>query len=183
MRVLDDSSLLSVGRPSRRIGRTVTVCGAARLLLVVSFELFVVRNGPRVRAGLVAAYGPQVGLDAAAEALAYGWEHWDRVQTMANPAGYLYRVGQTAARKALRSGPIATTVEHASIPDVEPALIPALADLSESQRICVLLVVAFGWTRVETAELLGVDESTVRTHLRRGLARLRKALEVTTDVC
>lgn len=36
--------------------------------------------------------------------------------------------------------------------------------------------------RVETGELLGIDESTVRTHLRRGLAHLRSALEVSTDV-
>lgn len=86
------------------------------LSLVVSFESFAVRNGPRVRAGLVAGYGPQVGLDAAAEPLAYGWEHWDRVEAMHNPAGYLYRVGQTAARKALRSGPIAATIEHTPIP-------------------------------------------------------------------
>jgi len=85
---------------------------------------------------------------AAAEALSSGWEHWDRIGEMANPAGYLYRTGQTAERKARRATPIADTVEHASIPDVEPAVIPALADLSESQRICVLLVVAFGWTRV-----------------------------------
>jgi len=57
-----------------------------------------------------------------------------------------------------------------------------LADLSESQRVCVLLVAAFGWTRMETGELLGIDESTVRTHLRRGLTHLRTALEVSTDV-
>lgn len=45
----------------------------------------------------------------------------------------------------------------------------------------MLLVVAFGWTRVDTGELLGDDEFTVRTHLRRGLTNLCKALEVTTD--
>lgn len=149
----------------------------------MSFESFAIRDGPRIRAGLVAAYGPQIGLDAAAEAMAYGWEHWDRVGAMGNPAGYLYRVGQSAARTALQSGPVAGPPDNVSIPEVEPALIPALADLSESQRICVLLVVAFGWSRVETAELLGIDESTVRTHLRQGLANLRKALEVTTDAC
>lgn len=163
------------------VARTVTVCEAARLSLVVSFETFALRDGPRLRAGLVAAYGAQVGLDAAAEAMAYGWEHWDRLEVMGNPAGYLYRVGQTAARKARRPARIAPPVELASIPDVEPALIPALADLSELQRTCVLLVVAFGWTRVETGDLLGIDESTVRTHLRRGLARLQNALEVPTD--
>lgn len=164
------------------LGRTVTVCGLVRLYLDVRFESFAADAGPRLRAGLVAAYGPQAGLDAAAEALAYGWEHWDRVGGMVNPAGYLYRVGQTAARRARRIDPLGTPPDHASIPDVEPALVPALNDLSESQRICVLLVVAFGWSRAETGELLGIDESTVRTHLRRGMARLKTALEATTDV-
>jgi DNA-directed RNA polymerase specialized sigma24 family protein len=147
----------------------------------VSFESFAVQAGPRLRAGLVAAYGPQVGLDAAADALAYAWEHWDRLEAMGNPVGYLYRVGQTSARNARRVGPLAPPADDVTMPDVEPALIPALNDLSESQRICVLLVVAFGWSRVETGELLGIDESTVRTHLRRGLARLQQTLEVTSD--
>ena len=50
----------------------------------------------RVRAGLVAAFGPELGADATAEALAYGWEHWDRIGGMKNPAGYLYRVASSA---------------------------------------------------------------------------------------
>jgi RNA polymerase sigma-70 factor (ECF subfamily) len=120
-------------------------------------------------------------LDAAADALAYAWEHWDRLEAMDNPVGYVYRVGQTAARKARRAGPLAPPADDVTMPEVEPALVPALNDLSESQRICVLLVVAFGWSRVETAELLGIDESAVRTHLRRGLARLQQTLEVTSD--
>ena len=161
---------------------TVTVHGLAGLSLVVSFESFADEAGPRLRAGLVAAYGPQAGLDAAADALAYGWEHWDHVGALDNPAGYLYRVGQTAARRARRVGPLAMPADHVSIPDVEPALAPALNELSESQRICVLLVVAFGWSHVETGDLLGIDESTVRTHLRRGMARLKATLEATTDV-
>jgi hypothetical protein len=61
----------------------------------VEFEEFAESTGPRLRAALVAAYGPTDGLDAAAEALAYGWE---RLGSMLNPAGYLHRVGQTAAR-------------------------------------------------------------------------------------
>ena len=32
-------------------------------------------------------------MKATAEALAWGWEHLDRLRTMENPAGYLYRVG------------------------------------------------------------------------------------------
>ena len=68
----------------------------------VTYEEFVRRDGVRLRAGLVAAYGPDVGADAAAEAAAYGFEHWERLSGMHNPAGYLYRVGQSEARKHFR---------------------------------------------------------------------------------
>ncbi|MCP3878646.1 MAG: hypothetical protein GY701_09695, partial [Sulfitobacter sp.] len=60
----------------------------------MTFEPFARITGPKLRAALMAAYGPDVGADAAAAALAYGWENWDRVSAMANPAGYLFRVGQ-----------------------------------------------------------------------------------------
>jgi RNA polymerase sigma-70 factor (ECF subfamily) len=68
----------------------------------VTYEEFVGRDGARLRAGLVAAYGPEIGADAAAEALAYGFEHWERVGGMDDPAGYLYRVGQSEARRHFR---------------------------------------------------------------------------------
>jgi len=48
----------------------------------MTFEEFVRRDTARRRAGLVAAYGPDVGADATAEALAYGFEHWDRISGM-----------------------------------------------------------------------------------------------------
>jgi hypothetical protein len=41
----------------------------------MEYEEFVERHGSRLRAALVAAYGPDVGADAATEALAYGFEH------------------------------------------------------------------------------------------------------------
>ena len=68
----------------------------------VTFERFAVADSARLRAGLVAAYGPDVGADAAAEAMAYAFEHWDRLSSMSSPVGYLYRVGQTEARRQLR---------------------------------------------------------------------------------
>jgi predicted RNA polymerase sigma factor len=72
------------------------------LYSVVTFEEFAATFGVRLRAGLVAAFGPDAGVDAAAEALAYGWQNWNRVGAMDNPSGYLYRVGRTAARRARR---------------------------------------------------------------------------------
>lgn len=147
----------------------------------MTFEEFVRRDGVRLRAGLVAAYGPDVGADAAAEALAYGFEHWDRVGGMDNPAGYLYRVGQSEARRHFRPSAYLPTVPTPGLPDFEPALAPALESLTEPQRVGVVLVHALGWTQRDAAELLDVDISTLRTHIARAMTKLRAALEVTVD--
>ena len=63
-----------------------------------AFEDFYRTVEPRIRRALVAACGPGVGIEAAAAAMQYGFERWDMVRTLDNPAGYLYRVGRNAAR-------------------------------------------------------------------------------------
>jgi RNA polymerase sigma factor (sigma-70 family) len=146
----------------------------------VTFEQFITDNGSRLRAGLVAAYGPEVGIDAASEALAYGWEHRDRVLAMANPAGYLYRVGQTAARRSRRPQGFLPTPTDDEVRNFEPRLVPALERLSEQQRVVVVLVHGYGWSQAEVAELLGVVPSTIHTTLRRALTNLQHDLEVST---
>ena len=148
----------------------------------VSYQEFVERNGSRLRAALVGAYGRDVGADAAAEALAYGFEHWDELESMSNPVGYLYRVGQSEARRHFRPKGFLPAVASPGLPEFEPGLAPALESLTEPQRIGVVLVHALGWSLVETADILDVEVSTVRTHIARGLAKLRTALEVTVDV-
>jgi RNA polymerase sigma factor (sigma-70 family) len=59
-----------------------------------------------------------------------------------------------------------------------PGLLPALASLTESQRVAVVLIHGYGWSQTETARLLDISHATVRTHLARALAHLQKALEV-----
>ena len=88
----------------------------------VEFERFAEVAAERLRTALVAAYGPDVGADAAAEALAYGWEHWPRLTAMANPAGYLFRVGQSAARRSRR--------RHGYLPRPEVYELPAVVGAS-----------------------------------------------------
>lgn len=144
----------------------------------VKFETFVGSAGPRLRAALVAAYGPDVGADAASEALAYGWEHWPRLSAMENPSGYLYRVGQTAARRARRPEGFLPQPGTSELPEFEPGLVPALESLTEQQRVAVMLVHAWGWPQVEVAALLEIDVSSVRTHITRALKKLQAALEV-----
>ena len=140
------------------------------------FTCFARDAEPRLRIALAAAVGQELGAEATAEALAYGWEHWDRIESMENPVGYLYRVGRTWARppRRLQLSPMPL---HRT-PHVEPALPAALAKLSDRQRVVVVLVHGFDWKHAEVAELLGVDTPTVATHLRRGLAKLRRHLRV-----
>lgn len=140
------------------------------------FEEFVREAEPRLRRALVAAYGSEAGRDAAAEALAYAWEHWERLQNIKNLRGYLYRVGQSRSR---RRKP-AMLFETPGWPErnFEPGLPAALAALSLRQRQAVVLVYGYGCTAREVSELIGVKQTTVHNHVRRGLERLRKSLGV-----
>ena len=145
------------------------------------FTIFVTATEPRLSYALAAAYGVEVGSEATADAMAYGWEHWEDIKHMENPAGYLYRVGQTSARKYNRRRPLFPGVDRVELPRVEPGLPVALETLSESQRIAVVLLHGMQWSEREVADLLSVDRSTVRRHRDRGLAKLRHALEVGAD--
>lgn len=131
---------------------------------------------PRLRRAFVATRGVDGAADATGEAIAYAWEHWQRVRSMENPAGYLYRVGQsrTRTRRRLQLPP----PSEIRLPEVEPELIPALLALSEQQRCAVWLVHACQWRHREVAEALGITTSAVSTHVERGMQKLRDHLEV-----
>ena len=147
------------------------------------FEAFVQQSETRLRLALVASYGPRDGQVAALDALSWAWENWDQVRTMANPIGYLYRVGQNSVRRnRVRPIPIdSSTFRAHALPEVRPELLPALGRLSIQQRTAVMLVHAFGWTIREVAGTLEVAPSTIQTHLERGLVRLRQLLESTDE--
>jgi len=148
----------------------------------VEFTSFVEEVEPRLSYALAAAYGPEVGREATADALMYAWEHWDRISSMDNAAGYLYRVGQTSSKRHRRIGPIAPPVTMGrQEPWVEPVLPRVLGEMPERQRVCVVLIHGMEWTQQEVADLLGVSRTTVERHLERGMKKLRAGLEVTTD--
>lgn len=131
---------------------------------------------PRVRAALVARYGPEVGREAAAGALAWAWENWDRVASMDNEVGYLYRVGQSKSRRR-REGWLGAPGADAEA-RYEPGLPSALAALPTKQRTAVVLVHGYGWSFAEAADVLGVTKSTVQSHVGRGMVALRQRLGV-----
>lgn len=144
-----------------------------------SFAQFAQGVEPGLRRALTAGFGSEVGREAAAEALLYGWEHWERVGVMESPGGYLFRVGQSKARRMLgRSGRFSRVEVVFDEPWVEPRFGSAWGGLSERQRIVVGLIHAFDWSFAEVADLLGVSRSSVQSYEQRGLRKLRKALGV-----
>ena len=147
------------------------------------FERFVAVTELRLRRALTASYGPVVGRDAAVDAVSWAGEHWERLQAMDNPVGYLYRVGQTASARYL---PARTTdgfpaAPPPSLPEIEPELASAVGHLSVQQRTVVVLVHGYAMSLREAAEVMGISVSTVREHLDRAMARLRSELEVSHE--
>ncbi len=140
------------------------------------FEQFVVIMRPRLVRAFVGFCGVDRASDAASEALLYALEHWDRVSVMDNPAGYLFRVGQSRIRQ--RRVPTLPPPSDVGLPDVEPALIPALLRLPMTQRTAVWLVHGCGWSYRDTAAALETSESMVGNHLTRGIGLLRRELGV-----
>ena len=133
---------------------------------------------PRLRRGLVAAYGLHKGQEATAAAMEYAWERWDRVRVMDNPSGYLYRVGCHSVPKARPARPALPEVDEQRWPWVEPGLPGALRRLSPRQRVVIVLLHCFQWSHAEVAELLGISRGSVQSHEERALRKMRRALGV-----
>jgi DNA-directed RNA polymerase specialized sigma24 family protein len=143
-----------------------------------TYDSFVAEHRPRLLQVLVARFGIEVGADATADAMAYSFEHWDRVESMTNPLGYLFRVGQTSARKQFRwSRSFALPEpEPNRLPDVEPGLARALMKLDYEQRVMVMLVHGHDWSYAEVAAVFDVTVTKVRNELSSAMQKLRKQL-------
>ncbi|MEE8376723.1 MAG: sigma-70 family RNA polymerase sigma factor [Acidimicrobiia bacterium] len=143
-----------------------------------SFAEFVENNEHELRHALVSHFGSDLGRDAAAEALLYGLEHWERLSGMKNPCGYLYRVGQRwggrQRTRRVRFGIVDSTQDSW----FEPGLAPALESLPVKQRVAVVLRHGSDMEYSDIAHLTNSKEATVRKNVERGLAGLRKAMEV-----
>ena len=145
---------------------------------VESFDGFVRQVEPRLREALSATFGSDLGREVTADALAYAWEHWERVRGMDNPVGYLFVLARNRARRTFRRRVILLPVAEEGTPWVEPDLPGALGALPQQQRVVVMLLHCFDWTMSEVADLLGVSKSTVQRHAEHGMSRLRGRLGV-----
>jgi RNA polymerase sigma-70 factor (sigma-E family) len=129
----------------------------------------------------------QAAEDAVQAALVSACEKWSEVGRREDPDAYVRRMVVNAHisawRKAgRRESPVAVVRERA---DVDPAEQVAQHDavwricvaLPPQQRAAVVLRYYEDLDHAEIAAILGVAESTVRSHVHRALAALRRELE------
>jgi RNA polymerase sigma factor (sigma-70 family) len=134
------------------------------------FEVFVEAEHERLLRALFVVTGSAEEADELMQdAFVAVWERWDRVGTMRDPTGYLYRVAMNRFRSKLRAAK--TAARRLMGADPQPDLfkavedhdlvIRALAALSERQRAALVLTDLLDFNSEEAARVLGVKPSTV----------------------
>ena len=125
--------------------------------------------------------------DVAAEAFARAYADWPRVRTLHHRLSWVLRVAGNVAVDAARSerrstraspgpAPRAQIAEADDSIAVREALVAALRHLPRRQREAIVLRYLGDLTVDETARSMGMAAATVKTHLHRGVRKLRKAM-------
>lgn len=118
--------------------------------------------------------------DAAVEALARAHVRWRRLGAESWAEAWVMRVTINEAIRALpRPQPVVPAPVLADPTDavvLRHTLSAALDSLPRRQREVIVLRYLLGLPEPEVARVLGVSLGTVKTHLRRGLAGLRKTV-------
>jgi RNA polymerase sigma-70 factor (ECF subfamily) len=119
--------------------------------------------------------------DLTQDAFVRVFERWDRVSSMGDPRGYLYRTAMNVFRSRYRRARIALRRSAGALPnddsfaqvEARDATVRALASLSPRQRAAVVLTDLLGFRSDEAAKMLGIRASTVRMHASRAHAALK----------
>jgi RNA polymerase sigma-70 factor (ECF subfamily) len=120
--------------------------------------------------------------DVMQEAFLRVWERWERVQTLEDPVGYLYRTALNVYRKRRRRAIVAirrairVTPPKDELAEVEihDQVLRALAKLTPRQRLSVVLLDLLDIPSEEAGRLMGVKSSTVRVLASQGRAALAR---------
>jgi RNA polymerase sigma factor (sigma-70 family) len=150
------------------------------------FETFFRAAFPKAVAVARRVTGEHAGAeDAAIEAMARAHLHWRRIGAAPWRERWVLRV---AVNEAIRRLPRATAGdggnERAAGSDpaeevvLRQALSAALQRLPRRQREVVVLRYLIGLSETQVAQALDISHGTVKTHLRRGLAGLRKDMDL-----
>ena len=150
-------------------------------------DLFESQRAPALRLAYAMTGDPVVAEDVVADAFARTYERWSKGKVN-DPAAYVRRavvnetrsvwrrvaVRRTHAARQRQTEP-STAFSGDSVADAD-VLGRALATLSPRQRAVVVLRIVDDLSEHDVAETLGCSTGTVKSHLSRGLDRLREAL-------
>jgi RNA polymerase sigma factor (sigma-70 family) len=117
--------------------------------------------------------------DIAQETLARALVRWKKVSAYAEP--WVVRVAGNLAIDRVRQRQRTRGLPAHDLPEVDAQRVDlqrALLTLSPKQREVVMLRYLVDLPELEVAQTLGCSVGTVKTHASRGLAALRKSLEV-----
>jgi RNA polymerase sigma-70 factor (sigma-E family) len=116
--------------------------------------------------------------DAAVEALAKAHFRWKRIGDQPWRDAWVYKVTVNEAIRRLPRPAPARSLPAAEDPAdhvaLRQALTAALRQLPRRQREAIVLRYLLDFSEAEVAAALGVSQGTVKTHLHRGIATLRK---------
>ncbi len=150
-----------------------------------SFEVFFAAEHVRLQRALFLLSGNvEEAEELMQESFIALWERWDRVRSMGDPTGYLYRTAMNryrsglrrAARAARRVLGIAGTEDAFAAVDERDALARALALLPPRQRAALVLTELLGFDGAGAAAILRVKDATVRSLASQARAALRERL-------
>jgi RNA polymerase sigma factor (sigma-70 family) len=119
--------------------------------------------------------------DVAAEALTRTYARWSRVVTLPYRDAWVLRVTGNLAidtiRRRRRTPPPPLAHHFDDGVDLRIALASAMARLPSRQREALVLRYLAGYTEAEVSSALGISPNSVKTHVQRGLAALRRRLD------
>jgi RNA polymerase sigma factor (sigma-70 family) len=165
------------------MARNVTFPRRPGIALVYdNFEEFYRLNADRLQRALSLAVGdPDLGAEAAAEAMTRACERWEHVRVYDNPTGWAYTVGLNWAITRYRRNRFRdrrAVPERAEIPvPGDTDLAAALARLTTEHRAVVVCRYYLDWSVEQTAAALGLRAGTVKSRLARALGSLQRQLE------
>jgi RNA polymerase sigma factor (sigma-70 family) len=139
-------------------------------------------NGPLYRALWLVARNRHEAEEIMQDAFLALWERWDRVSTMQDPTGYLYRTAMNVFRKRTRRAALALRRALSRAPepvafaeiDEQQDVVAALSGLTPRQRAALVLTDVMGYSSEEAGRALGVTAGTVRGLASRGRENLRR---------
>jgi RNA polymerase sigma-70 factor, ECF subfamily len=113
------------------------------------------------------------------------WERWEKVSSLADPVGYLYRTALNLFRKRWRraslslkrSAGLAPRDDEIALIEMRVDVIRAMGPLSPRQRAAIVLTDLLGYSSEEAGSMMGIAPATVRMHASRGRAALASTLE------